>query len=69
MHTQVSQVKLDQVHIDFIHEKSFYKIISLFSLCLEYGRTCKDIGCLDNEVCVMESKPCGYYDAQNECGQ
>ncbi|EFA08486.2 annexin A7 isoform X1 [Tribolium castaneum] len=34
----------------------------------KYGRTCKDIGCLTNEVCVMETDPCSYYQRQNECG-
>jgi len=34
----------------------------------KYGRSCKDIGCLSNEVCVMETDPCSYYQRQNECG-
>ncbi|CAH0564271.1 unnamed protein product [Brassicogethes aeneus] len=34
----------------------------------KYGRSCKDIGCRSNEVCVMENDPCSYYQRQNECG-
>ncbi|XP_024938588.1 collagen alpha-1(IV) chain isoform X3 [Cephus cinctus] len=33
----------------------------------KYGRTCSDIGCLSNEVCVMAEDPCNGY--SQECGR
>ncbi|VVC95555.1 unnamed protein product [Leptidea sinapis] len=33
----------------------------------KYGRTCKDIGCLRNEVCVLAEDPCSYGHSSN-CG-
>lgn len=43
-------------------------ILALGDSYSKYGRTCKDIGCLSSEVCVMETDPCSYYQRQNECG-
>lgn len=37
-------------------------------LRIEYGRTCKDIGCLNNEECVMAEDPCSYY-SRDQCGK
>lgn len=34
----------------------------------EYGRTCKDIGCRRDEVCVMAEDPCSIYQRDN-CGR
>ncbi|PBC29347.1 hypothetical protein APICC_03350 [Apis cerana cerana] len=34
----------------------------------EYGRTCKDIGCMRDEVCVMAEDPCSIYQRDN-CGR
>ncbi|XP_012271815.1 prisilkin-39 [Orussus abietinus] len=34
----------------------------------KYGRSCKDIGCLSNEVCIMAEDPCTLY-SQNQCGR
>ncbi|XP_050346361.1 uncharacterized protein LOC126770820 isoform X2 [Nymphalis io] len=33
----------------------------------KYGRTCKDIGCLNSEVCVLAEDPCSYGRA-SDCG-
>ncbi|CAD1479263.1 unnamed protein product, partial [Heterotrigona itama] len=33
-----------------------------------YGRTCKDIGCRRDEVCVMAEDPCSIYQRDN-CGR
>jgi len=33
----------------------------------KYGRTCKDIGCLPSEACVMAEDPCSY-GRQDQCG-
>ncbi|XP_046735648.1 adhesive plaque matrix protein-like isoform X4 [Diprion similis] len=36
----------------------------------KYGRSCKDIGCRSNEVCVMERKDCGTYESEGDtCGR
>ncbi|XP_076764804.1 uncharacterized protein LOC143431746 [Xylocopa sonorina] len=34
----------------------------------KYGRTCKDIGCRSDEVCVMAEDPCSIYQRDN-CGR
>ncbi|KAK2578753.1 hypothetical protein KPH14_012279 [Odynerus spinipes] len=34
----------------------------------KYGRSCKDIGCLSSEVCVMAEDPCTIY-TQDKCGR
>jgi hypothetical protein len=34
----------------------------------KYGRTCKDIGCRSDEVCVMAEDPCSGY-RQDSCGR
>ncbi|XP_003698427.2 uncharacterized protein LOC100869201 [Apis florea] len=34
----------------------------------KYGRTCKDIGCMRDEVCVMAEDPCSIYQRDN-CGR
>ncbi|KAK1130108.1 hypothetical protein K0M31_019792 [Melipona bicolor] len=34
----------------------------------KYGRTCKDIGCRRDEVCVMAEDPCSIYQRDN-CGR
>lgn len=33
----------------------------------KYGRSCKDIGCRSNEICVMETDPCTIY-SRDQCG-
>lgn len=36
---------------------------------IEYGRTCKDIGCLPSEVCVIAQDSCSYHQQDGkECG-
>ena len=39
-------------------------------MCLEYGRTCGDIGCLSSEVCVMAHESCAYGQRDGkDCGR
>lgn len=36
----------------------------------EYGRSCKDIGCLPREVCVMAYDSCSFNQQENvSCGR
>lgn len=39
----------------------------LLPLLAEYGRTCKDIGCLRDQICVMAEDPCSLYQ-RDKCG-
>ena len=42
------------------------KCLRIFS---EYGRSCKDIGCLPSEVCAMAQDTCSYSQREGkECG-
>uniref|UniRef100_A0A0C9RG44 GRINA_2 protein n=1 Tax=Fopius arisanus TaxID=64838 RepID=A0A0C9RG44_9HYME len=34
----------------------------------KYGRSCKDIGCRSNEICVMAEDPCTY-ESRDRCGR
>uniref|UniRef100_A0ABD2W5V1 Uncharacterized protein n=1 Tax=Trichogramma kaykai TaxID=54128 RepID=A0ABD2W5V1_9HYME len=35
----------------------------------KYGRSCRDIGCRSDEVCVMAEDPCGSYTQRDSCGR
>ncbi|KAI4485024.1 hypothetical protein M0802_012852 [Mischocyttarus mexicanus] len=39
--------------------------VSSFS---KYGRSCKDIGCMRDEVCVVAEDPCTAYTESDKCG-
>lgn len=39
----------------------------LLPLLAEYGRTCKDIGCQRDQICVIAEDPCSIYRRDN-CG-
>lgn len=52
--------------INIFRADDFY-IVFFFLFFVEYGRTCSDIGCLNNEVCVMQEEPCTY--SRTECGR
>uniref|UniRef100_A0A1Y1MF18 Follistatin-like domain-containing protein n=1 Tax=Photinus pyralis TaxID=7054 RepID=A0A1Y1MF18_PHOPY len=42
-------------------------VVTLADAYSKYGRTCQDIGCLSNEVCVLKEKTCTTYN-RDECG-
>lgn len=44
------------------------ELTASYPLFAEYGRTCKDIGCMRDEVCVMAEDPCSIYQRDN-CGR
>lgn len=36
---------------------------------IEYGRSCKDIGCLPSETCILAQDSCSYHQTEGkECG-
>lgn len=44
-----------------------YDVELIIIMFTEYGRTCKDIGCLSNQVCVLAEDPCTFGHSTN-CG-
>lgn len=42
-------------------------IFAFFISFVEYGRSCKDIGCLNSEECVMAEDPCSF-GRSSDCG-
>ena len=45
-------------------------ILSFAFVFLEYGRSCKDIGCLPREVCIMAYESCSFGQQENSnCGR
>ncbi|KAK5641128.1 hypothetical protein RI129_009675 [Pyrocoelia pectoralis] len=42
-------------------------VVTLGDAYSKYGRTCQDIGCLSNEICVLKEKTCTPYN-QDDCG-
>lgn len=53
-------------------DEPFLKILSILFLFiyLEYGRTCRDIGCLPREVCVMSYDTCSFNQQEGtNCGR
>lgn len=53
-------VRVLDTYVNFIdyHECCFFP---------EYGRTCKDIGCLNSQVCVLAEDPCSFGHT-SDCG-
>lgn len=52
-----------------IRSRTRFLFLSL-SAATEYGRTCKDIGCLPREVCVMAYESCSFNQQENvSCGR
>lgn len=57
------------------HDGSHFFVNSMdkhnsFYSSIEYGRTCKDIGCLPREVCVMAYESCSFSQQENvSCGR
>lgn len=43
-------------------------VFSLGDAFSKYGRSCQDIGCLSNEICVLKEKPCTLHTRNDECG-
>lgn len=59
-------MSLNIIQSDFV---GFFEILSHVMHCsTEYGRTCKDIGCRSNEVCVMAEDPCSIQ-SRDHCGR
>lgn len=47
-----------------------YKCVHQKNMNTEYGRSCKDIGCLPREVCVMAYDSCSFNQQENvSCGR
>uniref|UniRef100_A0AAR5PJL4 Uncharacterized protein n=1 Tax=Dendroctonus ponderosae TaxID=77166 RepID=A0AAR5PJL4_DENPD len=54
---------------EFLAAVTLLATVNLGDSFTKYGRSCKDIGCPGNQVCVMQTDPCSYYQRQGECGQ
>lgn len=53
----------------YIIKKSKIEAIFPFLTHTEYGRTCKDIGCLPSETCAMAYETCSYSQREGkDCG-
>lgn len=60
MHTQVIYINKRKIN---------QAMWMFFRFLLEYGRSCKDIGCLPSETCQMSFDTCSYSQTEGkECG-
>lgn len=75
-----SHAKMSRVHeiksssswtwLIFTHITSDFSHMTSFFSSAEYGRTCRDIGCLPREVCVMAYDTCSFSQQEGtNCGR